>query len=315
MPLDFYDRPVRLAETPPTIDAKRILNINWPEDYRSELGPTNSQEMPGDETTSTGRLFEGPDVVKKKQCMIYKLPPEVIGQILANLEHTNVANFRQASRKCACYGLEYLFANGKARLSLGPEVGYRMYTLTKKNISWRIRELEICGDMKEESLGLVQNSEYVPFDDETIFQDSVYRLNNLRSLELRLRPRIGNPVCIHLAASHLMFYFLLYLLIVHRSPIINLRIVDVGWWIRYEEGTTLMKAISSLESFELFGDLDSPNYYGDILLCLQSMTGLRNLVVDFGLTSVNAPRDISYICELTFDHLRSVRFSNLSASE
>ena len=45
------------------------------------------------------------------------------------------------------------------------------------------------------------------------------------------------------------------------------------------------------------------------------MSELRNLVIDFGMTSVNAPWDISYVCELTFNHLRSVRFSNLSASQ
>ena len=311
--MDSEDRPTYLAETSPTIDAKKILNNDWPVDYLSKLEPTNSQEMSGDETISTDRLSEGTDV-KKKRCMIYELPPEVIGQMLACLEQGNVANFRQASRQCASYGLEYLFAKGKARLSLGPEVGYRMCTLTEKNICWRIRELILCEDMKE-ILRLVQNPGDMPFHDETLFRDSGYTLNNLQSLELRLRPRIEIPIYIRLAASQLMFYFLVHLVTAHSSPIVNLRIVDVGWWIHDGAETTLVKAISNLESFELLGDLDSPNHYGDIFSCLQSMTRLRNLVIDFGMTSVNAPWNLSYICELTFDHLRSVRFSNLSVNQ
>lgn len=316
-PMDFDDHLVYLAKTPPTIDPKKILNEIWSEDYRGEMEPTNWQELSWDETVSKGRIPEGPDVVKKKRCMIYKLPPEVIGQILAKLERGDVANFRWASRQCACLGLQYLFNKGKARLSLCRGLGYGMETLTKKNVTWRIKDLELYGDVKEESLEIVQNPKDIPFHDRTIFWDwdSLHTLHNLRSLELRLQPRLDIPVCIHLAASNLMFRFLLHLLIEHRSPIINLRIVNVGWWIRYEEGSTLMKAISKFESFELLGDLDSPNYCGDILSCLQSMTELRYLVIDFGVTSVNAPWDISYICELTFDHLRSVYFSNLSTSE
>lgn len=316
--MDSDNHLVCLPKSSPIIDTKEILNENWSEDSRSEIEPTNSQEMSPHETMFTGRIPEGLDVVKKKRCMIYKLPPEVIGQILAKLEQGDVANFRWASRQCACHGLQYLFKKGKARLSLCREVGYAMEMLTKKDVSWRIKGLKVCGDMKEESLEFVQNPEHILFHDRSIFfwdWDSGHTLHNLRRLELRLQRRLDIPVCIHLAASNLMFRFLLHLLIVHRSPIINLRIAHVGWWIHYDEGTTLMKAISKFESFELLGDLDSPNYYGDILSCLQSMTELRSLVIDFGMISVNAPWNISYICELTFDRLRSVHFSNLSASE
>ena len=308
---------VRLAETPPTIDAKTLWNENWTQDSPSDMEPSTSQEISGDKTVSRGRIPEGPDVVKEKRCMIYSLPPELIGQILAKLEQGDIMNFRWASRQSACHGLQYLFKKGKARLSLCREIGYGIDTLTKKNVSWRIKDLEVYGDMKEESLEIVENPDLILFFDKTMFWkwDSVHTLHNIRRLELRLQPRLDIPVYIRLAASNLMFRFLVHLLIEHRSPIVNLRIVHVGWWIRYEEGTTLMKAISNFKSFELLGDLGSPDYYGDILSCLQSMTELRNLVIDFGTTSVNAPWDISYICELTFDHLRSVRFSNLSASQ
>lgn len=303
---------VFLAKTPTTIDPKEIWNEKWSEDYRSEMEPIDLQEMSKHETISTGRIQEVPDVVKKKPCVIYKLPPELIGQILTNLDHRDVANFRGAGRECASHGLPYLFKKGKARLSLCRELGYGMDTLTRKEIRWRIKDLKLCGDMKEECLEIVQNPEHVPSHGDW---DSVHTLHNLRSLELRLQPRPEIPVRIHLAASNLMFRFLLHLLIMHRSPITNLRIVHIGWWIPCKEGTTFMKAISQFESFELVGHLDSPNYYGNVLSCLPSMNVLRNLVIDFGMTSVNAPWDISYICEITFVHLRSVHYSNLSVSE
>ena len=82
--------------------------------------------------------------------------------------------------------------------------------------------------MKEESLEILQNPGHVPLHERNIIWDSVHTLHNLRSLELRLQPRLDIPACIHLAASNLMFYLLLHLLIVHRSTIINLRIVGVG---------------------------------------------------------------------------------------
>ena len=74
-PTNVDDHLICLAETSPTSDAKKIWNENWSEDYGSEMEPTNSQEMSGAETISTGRIPEGPDVVKKKRCLIYKLPP------------------------------------------------------------------------------------------------------------------------------------------------------------------------------------------------------------------------------------------------
>ena len=303
---------VCLAGTLPTIDPKASQSEIWSEDYSSEMEPIDSQEICGHGTISTGRVLEVSSVVRKKQCTIYKLPSELIGQILDNLDHGDVANFRGVNRVCASYGLQYLFKKGKARLSLCREMGYCMDTLVKKEVSWRIKGLKLCGDMKHESLELVQNPEGIPF-----LKDwgSVHTLHNLRSLELRLQPRREIPLSIHLAASNLVFHFLLHLLNMHRSPIRNLRIVHVGWWIRYKKDTTLMKAISKIQSFELVGHLDSPNYYGDVSSCLSSMNELRNLVIDFGMTSVNAPWDISHVCELTFDHLRSVHFSNLSTSE
>ena len=303
---------VCLAETPPTIDPKESRSEIWSEDHGSEMEPIDSQGISGQETNPMGRVPEVPDVVKKKQCPIYKLPPELIGQMLANLNLSDVANFRRVSRKCASYGLQYLFSKGKARLSLCREIDYGMDTLTKKEVSWRIKGLKLCGDMKNESLEVVQNPEDVPIHKGW---DCMHKLHNLRSLELRLQPRREIPLCIHLAASNFVFRFLHHLLIMHSSPIRNLRIVHVGWWIRYKKDSALMKAISKLQSFELVGHLDSPNYYGDVSSCLSSMNELRNLVIDFGMTSVNAPWDISYVCELTFDHLRSVHFSNLSTSE
>ena len=309
--IDADNHLVCLAETPPTIP-REIWNETWSEDYGPETEPLNSQGMSRYESCSTGHNPEVPDVVKKKPCMIYKLPPELFGLILANLEHRDVASFRLVCRECASHGLQYLFGKGKARLSLCREVGYGMDTLTKREVGWRIKDLELCGDMKEECLEIVQNSEHFPSHEGW---HNGHTLHNLRSLELRLQPRLETPVRIHLVASNLVFSFLLHLLIMHRSPIINLRIVHVGWWERYKEGTTLMEAVSKFESFELVGHLDSPNRYGDVLSCLPSMNELRNLVIDFGTTSVNGPWDISYICELTFDHLHSVHFSNLSTSE
>ena len=300
-----------LAETPPTIP-EEIWNETWSEDYGPEMEPLNFQGTSKYETCSTGHNPEVPDFVKEKLCMLYKLPPELIGVILANLEHRDVTSFRLVCRECASHGLPYLFNKGRARLSLCREVGYGMDTVTKKEISWRIKDLELCGDMQEECLEIVQNSEYFPSHKRW---HSGHTLHNLRSLELRLQPRFEIPVRIHLAASKLVFSLLLHLLIMHRSPIINLRIVHVGWWERYKEGTTLMEAISKLESFQLVGHLDSPNHYGDVLSYLPSMNELRNLVIDFGLESVNALWDMSYICELTFDHLHSVHFSNLSTGE
>ena len=93
----------------------------------------------------------------------------------------------------------------------------------------------------------------------------------------------------------------------------NLSIVNVGWWIPYEEGTKPAKAISDLERFELLVDLDRRDHYGDILPYIQSMTELKKLVIDFGMTSVIWPWDMSYICEMKFDWLRSVCFSNVCA--
>ena len=306
--IDADSHLVCLAETPPTIP-EEIWNETWSEEYGPEMEPLNSDKY---ETCSIGRSLEVPDVVKKKQCMIYKLPPELIGLILANLEHRDVANFRLVRRECASHGLPYLFKKGKARLSLCREVGYRMDTITKKDISWRIKDLELCGDMKDQCLEIIQNPEHFHSQE---YCHSGHTLHNLRSLELRLQPRPEIPVCIHLAASKLLFCFLLHLLIMHSSPITNLRLVHVGWWGSYKEGTTLMEAISKLERFELVGHLDSPNYYGDVLSYLSSMNELKNLVIDFGMESVNGLWDITYICELTFDHLHSVHLSNLSTSE
>ena len=112
-----------------------------------------------------------------------------------------------------------------------------------------------------------------------------------------------------------MSIFLLHILIVHSSPIINLRIINVGWWIPYEESTKPAKAISYLERFELLGDLDRLDHYGDILSYLRSMTGLKKLAIDFGMDSVHAPWDMSYICEMKFYRMRSVCFSNVRASK
>lgn len=333
---DFQNHVGCDAQTPQTSDAREILNDNWSEDghsemeptidsenfpndwcsydFCSEMEPTNSQEIFGVETTSRDRISEGIGV-KKKRCMLEELPPEIVGQILANIEQGGIANFRLASRHCACYGVEYLFTKGNARLNLCRELGYGMNTVTKKNVSWRIKNLELYGDMKEEPFGDCRNQGHVHFHDRPTFRESVHRLNNLQSLELQLERRPEIPRCIHLAASFLMSCFLLHMLLMHRSPIIKLRIVNVGWWIPYEEGTKLAKAISNFERLELLGDLDRRDHYGDILPYLQSMTELKILAIDFGMTSISAPWDMSHICEFIFRHLRSVLFSNVCASQ
>ena len=77
--IDADSHLVCLAETPPTIP-EEIWNETWSEEYGPEMEPLNSDKY---ETCSIGRSLEVPDVVKKKQCMIYKLPPELIGLILA----------------------------------------------------------------------------------------------------------------------------------------------------------------------------------------------------------------------------------------
>ena len=279
------------------------------------MDSTISQEMLGVETTPRARISEGNGVVKEKRCMLEELPPEIVGQILGNIDQGGIAKFRLASRHCACFGLEYLFTYGEARLSLCRELGYGMNTLTKKNVSWRIKNLDLYGDMKEQLSGDCRNPRHIHFHDRSVIWESVHRLNNLQSLELQLEHRPEIPPYIHLAASCLMSCFLLHILIVHKSPIINLTIVNVGWWIPYEEGTKSVNAISNLERFELLGDLDRLDHYGDILSYLQSMTGLKKLVIDFGMTSFDAPWDMSYICEMKFYRLRSVCFSNVCASK
>ena len=301
------------SELKPTIDSEESMNDWCSYDYSSELEPTSSQEMLGVENTSRACISEGIGVVKEKRCMLEELPPEVIGQILANIDQGGIANFRLASRYCARYGLEYLFTNGKAQLSLCHELGCGMNTLTKKNVSWRIENLELYGDIREQSFGDCQKPGHIHFHDRSMFGERVHRLNNLQSLELQLECRPKIPLYIHLAASFQMSCFLLHILIVHRSPIIKLRLLNVGWWISYEEGTKPAKAISNLERFELFGDLDRLDYYGDILSYLQFMTGLKQLVIHFGMDSVNAPWELSFICDMKFHHLRTVCFSNVCA--
>lgn len=311
---DFHDHVGLDVQTPPTSDASNILNGNSSEDYRSETDSTNSQEKLGVETTPRARISEGIGVVKERRCMLEELPPEIMGQILANVDQSGIANFRLASLHCACYGLEYLFTSGEARLSLCRELDYGMNTLTKKNVGWRIKNLELYGDMIEHLSGDCRNPGHMHFHDRPVFWESVHSLNNLQSMELQLERRLKIPLYIHLAGSCLMSCFLLHILIVHRSTIINLRIINVGWWIPYEEGTKPAKAISNLERFELLGDLDRLDHYGDILSYLRSMTGLKKLAIDFGMDSINAPWDMSYICEMKFYRLRSVCFSNVRAS-
>ena len=334
---DFQNLVGCVPQTPSTSDARKILNNDWSQDdhseieptidseefpndwcsydYLSEMEPTNSQEMMGVETTSRARISEGIGVVKARGCMLEELPPEIMGLILANVDQGSIANFRLASRQCACYGLEYLFTKGKVQFNLCHDLGYGMNILTRKNVSWRIKNLELYGDVKEQLFGDCRNPGHLHFHDGPVFGESVHMLNNLKSLELEIERRLEIPLYIHLAASWLMSFFLLHILIVHRSPIMNLSIVNVGWWIPYGEGTKPAKAISTFEKFELLGDLDRLDHYGDILPYLQSMTGLKKLVIDFGMTSVIAPWDMSYICEMKFDRLRSVCFSNVYASK
>ena len=325
------------TKSPPSSDARKAFDDNWLEDFHAEtalindaeifsndwcsdgyrwgMEPINWQELLGLETFTRARIPEGIGVVKEKQCMIEELPPEIIGHILAKLEHGSIANFRLASRHCACYGLEYLFTKGKAQLNFCGELDYGMDTIANKNVSWRIKKLKLYGDMKEQLYGECRNLGHIHLHDRHIVSESLHRLNNLQSLELQLERQPKIPLRIHSNTSSQMSSFLRHILIMHRSPIIDLSMLNVGLWVRYEKNTELAKAISNFEKFTLLGDLDSGNRYDDICPHLQSMAGLKELVIDFGATSVNEPWDMSYLCGMKFDHLRFVSFSNVCASK
>ena len=325
------------TKSPPSSDARKAFDDDLPEDYHPEtelindakifsndwcsdgyrwgMEPINWQEILGVETFTRARIPEGIGVVKERRCMIKELPPEIIGQILAELEQGSIANFRLASRHCAYYGLEYLFTKGKAQLNFCRELDYGMNTIANKNVSWRIKKLEIYGDMEEQLYGECRNLGHIHLHDRLMFSESLHRLNNLQSLKLQLKRQPTIPLRIHSAASFLMSRFLLHILIIHRSPIVKLSMLNVGWWVPYEKATKLAKAISNIEKFTLLGDLDSGDRYDDIFSYLQSMGGLKKLVIDFGMTSVNAPWDMSCLCGMKFDHLRLVCFSNVCASK
>ena len=135
--------PSHHTRSPPSSDARKAFDDNWPLDYhaetelindatsfpndwcsggfRWEMEPINWQEILAVEIFTGAHIPEGIGIVKERRCMIEELPPEIIGRILAELEQGSIANFRLASRHCACYGLECRFTKGKAQDNFGRE--------------------------------------------------------------------------------------------------------------------------------------------------------------------------------------------------
>ena len=247
-------------------------------------------------------------------------PTEIIHEIFQYFKSEAFANARLTCRTWALIGHQYLFPNGNARLPFCPDISNTLRSIiSDKSLSRKIRTIGFRGSLDQSVDRSLLPAELSVrgascLDLEPEFYDSMLQLKNLQSVELRLESSTGfttkEQAELYPIMSANMFGFFVKLSTALVSPIVKLKMVSVGWHSHSETAVTLQTAFTNVECFELLQYPSSCPHHRDLPICLQYMTRLTTLIIDF-MRNEDCAAELFEICQVNFDHLRRVRFSNV----